>query len=106
MAEAHNQATKHRTAELVTAAVGSVIAIAVMIGVSLLMQHNLKVGMSVALMIASGGCFAITAFLALGWVGLSILGRFSGTTLDRIGIVCFSITGIVVAVVSIVSLLK
>jgi hypothetical protein len=43
---------------------------------------------------------------ALGWVCLSILGRFAGTALDQIGITCFSVTGIVLAVVSPVSLLK
>ena len=106
MVEVHKHPTKYRIAELVTATVGPLVVIGIVVSVGLLMQHNLKVGMAVALIIASVGCFAITTFLALGWVGLSILGRFAGNALDRIGIVCFSVTGIVLAVVSIVSLLK
>jgi hypothetical protein len=57
-------------------------------------------------MISSAGCFAIAAFLVMGWIELSIRGRFAGRALDRIGMVWFTVAGVYLAAVSIFGLLK
>jgi hypothetical protein len=106
MTELHNPPARYRTAELVISAVGPVVVIAIMVGVGLLMRHNLNVGMAAALIVSSFGCFAIAAFLALGWIELSIRGRFAGSTLDRIGIAGFTAAGVLSIVSCVVGLLK
>lgn len=106
MTEVHNPPTRNRAAELVIAVLGSLFGIATVVGVGLLMQANVKVGMAAALSISSVGCFVLAAFVALGWIELSIVGRFAGRTLDRISIAGFTVAGVLSAVASVVGLLK